>query len=168
MLQRVVNYEKKGIFGDYSQHSFSKTIVVDVRLVPELQYSIMAAESLFAGDIFPVTVVIENVGVKAKDITVTVIPSDNLTIVGQNKHSLSMLEAGQEFKFEFELKVSDDTEEASDRLLQIRTSYVDGNGEEHESTDISLVRQTTWISGDRSIGRILDRPSIHFVHNWRR
>jgi hypothetical protein len=131
----AVNYEHKEILGDYSKQSFSKAVVVEVRFSPEIRYSITAPDSLFAGDSFPVTVTLHNTGMHANDVIVTIVPPDDLTLVGQNKHSLSKLDYGEKFGFEFKLAVSNQVDEAGERLLQIRTSYLDEEDGKHESTE---------------------------------
>jgi hypothetical protein len=130
-----VNYEHKEILGDYSKQSFSKAILIQLKAVPEIVYSIRAPDSLFAGDKFPISVELQNTGFQARDVTVSIISPDDLTLVGQNTHKLSKLESGEKFHFEFELQVSDEIEQAGNKLLQIKTSYLDAANNTHESTE---------------------------------
>ncbi|MEM2760238.1 MAG: hypothetical protein QXU32_07975 [Nitrososphaerales archaeon] len=130
-----VNYEKKEILGDYSKQMFSKAFLIELRNRPEIVYFIKAPDSLFAGDKFSINVELRNIGFDAKDVTVSVIAPDSLTLVGQNTHKISKLESGGKFDFEFALQVHDEIKEAGDKLLQIKTSYLDAEGNIHESTE---------------------------------
>jgi hypothetical protein len=130
-----VNYERKEILGDYSKQSFSKAVAILLKAVPEIVYSIKAPDSLFAGDTFPISIELQNAGFQAKDVTVTILAPDDLTLVGQNTHRVSKLESGEKFDFDFELKVSDDIDEAGNKLLQIKASYLDAENNTHESTE---------------------------------
>lgn len=130
-----VNYERKEILGDYSKQSFSNAVVIQVKGGPDIVYSIKAPDSLFAGDTFPVDVELQNNGLQAKDVTVSILAPDDTTLIGQNKYSISKLESGEKFDFQFELKVSEEIEEAKDQSLRIQTTYLDTENNEYESTE---------------------------------
>ncbi len=130
-----VNYEHKELLGDYSKQSFSKAIEIQLKSVPEIVYSIQAPDSLFVGDKFPVKVALQNIGTDAYDVKVNIIPPNDLAIIGQNTHTLSKLEAGDKFDFEFELEVAEGIDKAENKLLQVKASYLDAEKNQHESTE---------------------------------
>ncbi|GEM_PF-1870301 len=134
-INLFVSYQHKEILGDYSKHSFSKALEIQLKSLPEIVYSIQAPDSLFAGDKFPVKVKLQNVGNDANDLKVNIIPPSDLEIVGQNTHTLSKLEAGGEFNFEFELEVPESIDKAETKLLQIKATYSDAANNLHESTE---------------------------------
>jgi hypothetical protein len=131
----LVTYEHKEILGDYSKQSFSKAIEIQLKASPEIIYSIQAPDSLFSGDKFPVKVKLQNTGNDAHDLKVNIIPPGDLEIVGQNTHTLSKLEAGGEFNFEFELEVPESVDKAETKLLQVKATYTDAANDLHESTE---------------------------------
>jgi len=130
-----VNYEHKELLGDYTKQSFSKAIEIQLKSLPEIVYSIQAPDSLFGGDKFPVKVRLQNVGHDAHDVKVNIIPPIDLAIIGQNVHTLSKLEAGDKFDFEFDLEVAEAIDKAENRLLQVKASYLDATNDLHESTE---------------------------------
>ena len=130
----LINYMHKELLGDYSKHMFSKAIEIQLKAQPDIVYSIQAPDSLFVGDKFPIKVTLQNNGVDARDLEVSVIPPGNLAIVGQNIHALSKLGAGEKFDFEFELEVSGAVDRPEEKLLQVKTSYSDSADVRHEST----------------------------------
>lgn len=130
-----VNYAHKEILGDYSKQSFSKAIEIQLKSLPEIVYSIQAPDSLFGGDKFPVKVMLQNMGNDAHDVKVNIIPPADLAIVGQNTHTLSKLEAGDKFDFEFDLEVPEAIDKAENKLLQVKASYLDASNDHHESTE---------------------------------
>jgi len=131
----LVRYEHKEILGDYSKQSFSKAIEIQLKASPEIVYSIQAPDSLFGGDKFPVKVKLQNAGNDAHDLKVSIIPPGDLEIIGQNTHTLSKLEAGGEFNFEFELEVPESIDKAETKLLQLKATYSDAANNPHESTE---------------------------------
>ncbi|MFQ5970110.1 MAG: COG1361 S-layer family protein [Nitrososphaerales archaeon] len=130
-----VTYEHKELLGDYTKQSFSKAIEIQLKSLPEIVYSIQAADSLFVGDKFTVKVVLQNIGTDAHDVKVNIIPPNDLAIIGQNTHTLSKLEAGDKFDFEFELEVAEGVDKAENKLLQVKASYLDAGKDQHESTE---------------------------------
>ncbi len=130
-----VSYEHKELLGDYTEQSFSKAIEIQVKSLPEIVYSVKAPDSLFAGDKFSVRVQLQNIGYDAHDLKVNIIPPGNLVIIGQNTHTLSKLEAGGEFDFEFELEVPEAIDKAESKLLEVKASYLDAADDYHESAE---------------------------------
>jgi len=130
-----VSYEHKELLGDYTKQSFSKAIEIQLKPLPEIVYSIQAPDSLFGGDKFPVKVKLENVGHDAYDVKVNIIPPSDLTIIGQNVHTLSQLEADDNFAFEFDLEVPETIDKPENKLLQVKASYLDAANDYHESTE---------------------------------
>ncbi|MFY3740282.1 MAG: hypothetical protein HMLIMOIP_000719 [Candidatus Nitrosomirales archaeon] len=131
----LVRYEHKEILGDYSKQSFSKAIEIQLKASPEIVYSIQAPDSLFGGDKFPVKVKLQNTGNDAHDLKVNIIAPSDLAIIGQNTHTLSKLEAGGNFDFEFELEVPAVIDKTETKLLQVKASYLDTENDLHESTE---------------------------------
>ncbi|MGH9934499.1 MAG: COG1361 S-layer family protein [Nitrososphaerales archaeon] len=131
----LVSYEHKEILGDYSKQSFSKAIEIQLKASPEIVYSIQAPDSLFGGDKFPVKVKLHNTGNDAHGLKVNIIPPSDLEIIGQNTHTLSRLEAGGEFNFEFELEVPESIDKAETKVLQVKATYSDAANDLHESTE---------------------------------
>jgi hypothetical protein len=134
-INLFVNYAHEELLGDYTKQSFSKAIEIQLKPLPEIAYSIQAPDSLFSGDKFPVKVRLQNAGNDAYDLKVNIIPPTDLVVIGQNTHTLSKLEAGDMFDFEFDLEVPEAIDEAESKLLQVKASYLDATNEYHESTE---------------------------------
>jgi len=134
-VNMFVTYKHKEILGDYSTQSFSKAVEINVKSSPDILFSIKAPDSLFVGDRFPITIELENVGVDANDVKVNIIPPSGFNIIGQNVHTLSKLEAGAKSDLAFELEVPETIDKAENKFLQVKVSYSDDAGNNHESTE---------------------------------
>lgn len=130
-----VNYKHKELLGEYTTQSFSKAIEIQLKSTPDIVYSIKAPDSLFVGDRFPVTIELQNSGFDANDVKLSIIPPSDLKVIGQNVHTLSKLEAGAKSSSEFELEVPEGIDKAEKKLLQVKVSYSDDAGNNHESTE---------------------------------